>query len=110
MAFEYVLLLNIKTMIPNYRNFFSPLSHERDLSDCRAAGSQAFTTQTHSRHVARTPNLHQHFVASSQFHGVSGFDGRRTRASAQTGPLRERRICIAPLTLITNPPVILNLI
>lgn len=97
-------------MIPNYRNFFSSLSHERDLSDCRAAGSQAFTTQTHSRHVARTPNLHQHFVASSQFHGVPGFDGRRTRARAQTGPLRERRICIAPLTLITNPPVILNLI
>lgn len=86
------------------------MGRERDLSGCRAAGSEAFT-QTHSRHVARTPNLHQHLaVASSRFHGALGFDGRRRRASAQTGPLRERRICIAPLALITNPPVILNLI
>lgn len=73
-------------MIPNYRNFFSSSSHERDLSGCRAAGSQAFTTQTHSRHVARTPNLHQHFVASSQFHGagIQREENARERANGTT--------------------------
>lgn len=53
------------------------------LSGCCAAGSKAFT-QTRSRHVARTPNLHKHLaVASSQFHGAPGFDGRRRRARAR---------------------------